>query len=156
MPPSSTGTYSNFAPVRFSIAGIASWLRNALGLPKSNMNCGLGLTALSLGWFLYDPYHFNQPSESAHEDQPDFVSGFAMKRGNRESRGVVAHIGGPFGDQLFEPFGIAREQCADCFLEMRPVAGHGRHEAIGGFLREADAIAALIVAARLVDQFSDR
>src|SRR3954462_5244685 len=50
MPPSKIGTYSNFAPVRFSIAGIASWLRNALGLPKSNMNCGFGLTALSLGW----------------------------------------------------------------------------------------------------------
>src|ERR1700682_6265934 len=40
MPPSSTGTYSNFTAVRCSIAGIASWLRKALGLPKSNMNCG--------------------------------------------------------------------------------------------------------------------
>jgi hypothetical protein len=47
-PPSRIGTYSNFTPVRFSIAGIASWLRNALGLPKSNMNCGVvGLTAFS-------------------------------------------------------------------------------------------------------------
>src|ERR1700733_12106429 len=40
MPPSRMGTYSNLTPVRFSIAGMASWLRNALGLPKSNMNCG--------------------------------------------------------------------------------------------------------------------
>jgi hypothetical protein len=40
MPPSRIGTYSNFTPVRCSIAGIASWLRKALGLPKSNMNCG--------------------------------------------------------------------------------------------------------------------
>src|SRR6202035_94180 len=40
MPPSRTGTYSNFTAVRCSIAGIASWLRKALGLPKSNMNCG--------------------------------------------------------------------------------------------------------------------
>ena len=49
MPPSKIGTYSNFTPDRFSIAGIASWLRNALGLPKSNRNCGAGrLTAVSL------------------------------------------------------------------------------------------------------------
>src|SRR6266581_2037728 len=82
MPPRSTGTYSNFTPVRFSIAGIASWLRKALGLPKSNMNCGPGLTALSLGWFLYDPYHSNQPSGSDRRDQPDFVSGFARKSRN--------------------------------------------------------------------------
>src|ERR1700704_440199 len=47
MPPSSTGTYSNFTFVRFSIAGIASWLRKALGLPKSNRNCGFELTAVS-------------------------------------------------------------------------------------------------------------
>src|SRR6218665_3110303 len=40
MPPSRTRTYSNLAPVRASIAGIASWLRKALGLPKSNRNCG--------------------------------------------------------------------------------------------------------------------
>src|SRR5260221_5073426 len=46
MPPSRIGTYSNLAPVRFSIAGIASWLKNALGLPKSNMNCGFALTAV--------------------------------------------------------------------------------------------------------------
>src|SRR4029453_2522754 len=45
MPPSRIGTYSNFAPVRFSIAGIASWLRKALGLPTSNRNCGFWLTA---------------------------------------------------------------------------------------------------------------
>src|SRR5262249_38029582 len=47
MPPSRIGTYSNFAPVRFSIAGIASWLRKALGLPTSNRNCGFWLTAVS-------------------------------------------------------------------------------------------------------------
>src|SRR5215813_5360859 len=52
MPPSRIGTYSNFAPVRFSIAGIASWLRKALGLPKSNMNCGFWATALSPSIFL--------------------------------------------------------------------------------------------------------
>src|ERR1700755_447274 len=45
IPPSRIGTYSNLAPVRFSIAGIASWLRKALGLPKSNRNCGFELTA---------------------------------------------------------------------------------------------------------------
>src|SRR5439155_25807061 len=48
MPPSRIGTYSNLAPVRFSIAGIASWLRKALGLPKSNRNCGVELTAFYL------------------------------------------------------------------------------------------------------------
>src|SRR6478735_10530947 len=47
MPPSRTSTYSNFTFARFSIAGIASWLRKALGLPKSNRNCGFELTAIS-------------------------------------------------------------------------------------------------------------
>src|SRR2546421_12085159 len=48
-PPSKIGTYSNLTPIRLSIAGIAWWLRNALGLPKSNRNCGAGgLTAVSL------------------------------------------------------------------------------------------------------------
>src|ERR1700754_2463434 len=47
MPPSRTGTYSNLTPVRFSMAGIASWLRKALGLPKSSRNCGFWLTAVS-------------------------------------------------------------------------------------------------------------
>src|SRR4029450_4538365 len=47
MPPSRTGTYSNLTFARFSIAGIASWLRKALGLPKSNRNCGFELTAVS-------------------------------------------------------------------------------------------------------------
>src|SRR6476620_3461088 len=47
MPPSRIGTYSNLTPVRFSIAGIARWLRKALGLPKSNRNCGFWLTAVS-------------------------------------------------------------------------------------------------------------
>src|SRR5713101_3016259 len=53
MPPSKIGTYSNLAPVRFSIAGIASWLKNALGLPKSNMNCGFALPAVGSA---YDSY----------------------------------------------------------------------------------------------------
>src|SRR5665213_3475852 len=72
-PPSRIGIYSNFVPVRCSIAGIASWLRKALGLPKSNMNCGTaGLTAISLSdtMYLYDPYHSNQPSGSLLRDQP--------------------------------------------------------------------------------------
>src|SRR5258705_716653 len=47
IPPSRIGTYSNFTFARFSIAGIASWLRKALGLPKSNRNCGFELTAVS-------------------------------------------------------------------------------------------------------------
>src|SRR6185436_7038765 len=47
MPPSRIGTYSNFTFARFSITGIASWLRKALGLPKSNRNCGFELTAVS-------------------------------------------------------------------------------------------------------------
>src|ERR1700731_4678073 len=77
MPPSRTGTYSNFTPVRCSIAGIASWLRNALGLPKSNRNCGaVALTAVSLklGAYLYDPYHFTERSRSQFRDQPGCVS----------------------------------------------------------------------------------
>src|SRR6266702_5858848 len=38
IPPSRTGTYSNFTPVRRSIAGSASSARYAFGLPKSNWN----------------------------------------------------------------------------------------------------------------------
>src|SRR5258707_919287 len=79
MPPSRIGTYSNFAPVRFSIAGIASWLRKAFGLPKSNMNCGFWLTAISPKRLLYDPYHSNQPSGSSKPDQPEFSSVFWRK-----------------------------------------------------------------------------
>src|SRR5215467_5637953 len=79
MPPSRIGTYSNFTPMRFSIAGIASWLRKALGLPKSNMNCGLArLTELSLR-LLYDPYHSKEPRPSRHLDQP------AAARGSRRN-----------------------------------------------------------------------
>src|ERR1700759_2563660 len=64
MPPSRIGTYSNFAPVRFSMSGIASWLRYALGLPTSNMNCGLVLKPASQRYwfgFLYDTYHSTSP-----------------------------------------------------------------------------------------------
>src|SRR6516162_5654263 len=58
MPPSRIGTYSNLTFARVSIAGIASWLRKAFGLPKSNMNCGFWLTALSLTLLgMYDHYH---------------------------------------------------------------------------------------------------
>src|SRR6266851_3391513 len=95
MPPSRIGTYSNFAPVRRSIAGIASWLRKALGLPKSNMNCGFWLTAVSPERFLYDPYHSNQPSGSYQRDQPDPGSVFLRKCGSGQPGGVVAHVSGP-------------------------------------------------------------
>src|SRR5437879_10016842 len=94
MPPSRTGTYSNFAPVRCSIAGIASWLRNALGLPKSNMNCGFWLTANSLRWLLYDLYHSNQHSGSHKPDQPDCGSVFRRKCPSSQPGGVVAHVRG--------------------------------------------------------------
>ena len=40
-PPSSTGTYLNFTPVRASMRGITRWLRYAFGLPKSNRNSTL-------------------------------------------------------------------------------------------------------------------
>src|SRR5258708_15826812 len=76
IPPSRIGTYSNLTPVRFSIAGIASWLRKALGLPKSNMNCGFWLMAVSPKRILYDPCHSNQTSGSSKPDQPDLGSVF--------------------------------------------------------------------------------
>src|SRR5271166_4696415 len=44
-PPSSTGTYSNFAPVRCSISGISRCARKALGLPKSKWNSTLGMAS---------------------------------------------------------------------------------------------------------------
>src|SRR3954469_13212335 len=83
MPPSRIGTYSNLTCARFSIAGIASWLRKAFGLPKSNRNCGFCLTAVSPG-FLYDPYHFKQPSGSGQPDQPERNLSVAAKRAFRQ------------------------------------------------------------------------
>src|SRR5215831_15733629 len=44
-PPSSTGTYANFAPVRCSICGITRWAKYALGLPKSKWNSTLAMAS---------------------------------------------------------------------------------------------------------------
>src|SRR6516162_10978035 len=73
MPPSRIGTYSNLRPIRCSIAGIAWWLRYALGLPKSNRNCGaFAFTTVSLiSRFLYDIHHSIEPSASRMRDQPE-------------------------------------------------------------------------------------
>src|ERR1700722_9739028 len=161
MPPSRIGTYSNFAPVRFSIAGIASWLRKALGLPKSNMNCGaVVLTALSLARLyncdLYDPYHPNQRSASQSPGQPGLRLLLSRKRPFRQSCGMVAHVGGPSGDQLSETRRVRCEQRADRLFEMRLVAGHRRHETIGRVLAFTNPILVLAAAPRVVDQLSDR
>src|ERR1700746_3018289 len=79
MPPSRIGTYSKLTPIRCSIAGIASWLRYALGLPKSNRNCGaFALTAVSLS-FLYDIRHSIDPSASGPRDQPEPASDLRRK-----------------------------------------------------------------------------
>src|SRR5918999_6405922 len=75
MPPSRIGTYSNFAPVRFSIAGIASWLRKALGLPKSNRNCGFELTAVSLDVLAH--CGARQPARPQHYDDRNILEGVA-------------------------------------------------------------------------------
>src|ERR1700704_6921107 len=155
MPPSRIGTYSNFTPVRFSIAGIASWVRKALGLPKSNRNCGFCLTALSLG-FLYDPYHFKQPSGSRERDQPQRNLSVAAKRAFRQFFGVAAHIRRPVRDQLLETVRVIAEQGAQRVFVMRFVAGHGREKTEGGFLRQPHAIAVLAGPARFVDQSADR
>src|SRR5665647_2023912 len=88
MPPSRIGTYSYFTFVRFSISWIASLLRKALGLPKSNMNCGAaGLTAVSLEMRrLYDHCHPMQPSGSQSCDQPATPGGEACSNAAAASR----------------------------------------------------------------------
>src|ERR1700761_9292659 len=117
IPPSSTGTYSNLTPVRCSIAGIASWLRNALGLPKSNRNCGaVRLTAFSL-MVRYSYMIIIIPTSLA-------VHCFAINRqlggvAVSELEEVVANIGRPIRDASGKPVDIVGEQPPRGFLEMR-------------------------------------
>src|SRR5260221_2026340 len=69
---------------------------------------------------------------------------------------MVGDIRGPFGDQFFETARTAGEQRTGRLLEMRPVAGHYGHEAVGRFLPEADTLRVLVHAPRFVDKFSVR
>src|ERR1700759_1868662 len=97
MPPSRIGTYSNFAPVRASIAGIASWLRNALGLPKSNMNWGaVALMAISLRLNISYMIIIIPTSLAVHSFgiNPGSVGLIAVS----ESYDVIANIGRPIRD----------------------------------------------------------
>src|SRR6185437_11426046 len=165
MPPSRIGTYSNLAPVRFSIAGIASWLRKALGLPKSNMNCGADvLTALSLAschiaaiyMIPIIPISVALHSFGINRTCQLLCQLLLPKRPFRQPCGVVADVRRPSGDQLPKTPRIRREQRADSLFEMRLVAGHRRHETIGRLLAFANAILVLAAATRVVDQLPDR
>src|ERR1700761_9612530 len=152
MPPSRTGTYSNFTPLRFSIAGIASWLRKALGLPKSKRNCGaVRLTAFSLA-VRYSYMIIIIPTSLA-------VHCFAINRrvgaiAVGELDDVVANIGRPVRDAAGKPAAIVGEQQPRGFLEMRQVACHGRHEGIGGIPRRAPTIPVAVHPTGGLDQFA--
>src|SRR3984957_13448628 len=155
MPPSRTGIYSNFTPVRCSIAGMTSWLRKALGLPKSNMNCGaVGFTAVSLRTVSY-MIPIIPTSLAVHVRGINWpILRVTLKRCFGEYVGLVAHIRGPGGDQFSETGRVICEQRADGVFVMGLVAGHRRHETIGRFLRPTDAITILAGSARAIDQFA--
>src|SRR5947208_1452715 len=104
MPPSRIGTYLNFTPLRFSIAGIASWLRKAFGLPKSNMNCGaVGLTAVSLMCGVLGGSFYMMPIiPSSLAGWAGGINRLAIKCPFCECHGVAPHVRGPFCDQVFE------------------------------------------------------
>src|SRR5262249_30905079 len=162
IPPSRIGTYSNFTPVRFSIAGIASWLRKALGLPKSNRNCGLVLKAVSRMTFAY--CGARDPARLQYHDGHNIVDGVTdpaqtsrcrdrLRRLGAVAEGelddVVADIVGPAGHQGDEASPVVGEQRPRGFLEAGEIASHGRHETIGGLLCRARAIRIAVGAARL-------
>src|SRR3954471_6926975 len=158
MPPSRIGTYSNFTPVRFSIAGIASWLRNALGLPKSNMNCGALkaiLPPIRLR-ILYDLYHLIAPYRFTSARSTANAVRAWLERRRREQARVIADIGRPVVGPCLEAFGVAREQRARDLLEMWLVLAHRGDEPIGSFLRMPDAVLVLAGAPRLIDQLAQR
>ena len=127
MPPSRIGTYSNFTPVRFSIAGIASWLRKALGLPKSNRNCG----AVGLNGSLpdvTDSYMISVISISLAvrfwRDQPDVPDCGVRCNARAASLEVWSRrSAGHSAISCLETGGVAGEQRADGVLVMRLVAG---------------------------------
>src|SRR5919201_4382681 len=155
MPPSRIGTYSNFTPVRFSIAGIASWLRKAFGLPTSNRNCGFVLTAVSLDILAHCGARLARRPQCY--DDRNIVrrrrSGLwlgAIAEGELDD--VVADIVGPAGDQSDESPPVIGEQRPRGFLETCEIAGHHGHEAIGGISCRAGAIRIAIGTARLVDE----
>src|SRR5579872_811559 len=168
MPPNRIGTYSNFIPIRCSIAGIASWLRKALGLPKSNMNCGavVPMTASRMALWLSLPSHCGATKDARPLGSMTTVilwrSSIVQSRlgGNAiaesELDDVVADFDGPCGDQFAEAPPIVGKQRPRGLFESRSIAGHGRHEVIGRVARCSLPVAVAIGAPRLVDQFSQR
>src|SRR3984893_12777977 len=67
---------------------------------------------------------------------------------------VVADIFGPAGDETGKPPPVVREQGPRGFFEARQIAGHRRHEMIGGVSCGPPAIAVTGRATRLLDQLS--
>src|SRR3954469_16565780 len=173
MPPSRIGTYSNFTLVRCSIAGIASWLRKALGLPKSNRNWGFEVKAVSRISLAHCGLTRGARPQSHDGRNTAMLRGLARCRGagriwradrvrsgrsrwfaEGEPDDVVADVIRPAGNETGEPPPVVGEQGARGFLEAGAIAGHDRHEVIGGVSGGAGAIAVAAGAARFLDQFS--
>src|ERR1700680_2406067 len=69
---------------------------------------------------------------------------------------VVADIFGPAGDETGKPPPVVREQGPRGFFEARQIAGHRRHEMIGGISCSPATIAITARATRLLDPLSQR
>src|ERR1700677_2507760 len=69
---------------------------------------------------------------------------------------VVSHVARPAGHEIIEPLVIVREQGARSLLEVRQIAGHGRHEVIGCLLSLPPLIRLLVCPPRRIDQLTDR
>src|SRR3954469_8675152 len=80
----------------------------------------------------------------------------AVERVGGELSCVLANILGPRLGQLVEAVAKTRKQGPRRLLETGPVAGHDGHEPVGGLLRLADAILALVRTPGLLHEFAER
>src|ERR1700730_13586926 len=142
---------------------MASWLRNALGLPKSNMNCGaVTFMTASQGDIVCPPLWRNASVASTrlNDDRHTLIAGngpsgpVAVAKG--EPHDMVANIVRPGGDQFAESPAILGEQGPRGFLEAFEIACHRRHEMIRRVPCGTMTVAIAVRAAPLSDHLSHR
>ena len=80
----------------------------------------------------------------------------SVQRGRSQFSCIISDVVGPRFDELVEAIPVSGKQRPGGFLEAGQVTGHGRHEPVGGLLRKTHAIAALISASGLLNQFAKR
>src|SRR3954469_13127131 len=82
--------------------------------------------------------------------------GEAVERVGGELSCMLANILGPRLGQSVEAVALTRKQGPGCLLETGPVASHDGHEPVGGLLRLADAILALVHTPCDLHEFAER